>query len=197
MKRKRLYALMLVVIMVVASVSGCKKDKYEEYYSNTVLITKGEKVKLVSFHELAAYGTIDTFDLIDDNKMIDYNYSVGGISVRREESSLVNGMTIRLVTSFNNFLAYDGYKGVEFMTGPISEALIAYDFKDVKFLDMSGNSVETETAIADDTLHVVIIDEEIDIAISGEIVYYSDNVKPTSASRVKGSPEGVSYIIFK
>lgn len=198
MRYKKIVAIMLFVSLIAISICGCeKKDKYEKYYNNTVLVSKGEIVKIVEFHEISAYGSLETFEMIDDNKMIDFNYTVGGISVKREEAKAINSMTIRVVTEFNNFIAYSGYRGVKFMTGTVEASLVGFDYEDVKFLDTSGNSIETDKALANRSNYVVIIDEAMDIEIDGEIVYYSDNVNPTDSSHVTTTTDGISYIIFK
>ena len=194
---RRIYGLILLFFCV--TLFGCQKSKYDDVTEDTIFVTKSNKVTAVTFNELSNYGSLNTFNIIDDNRMIEYNYSVDDISVSRVES-VQKGDYIRLVTRYNNFLAYEGYIGVKFFAGSLEEACIGFDFNEYKgkFLEYSsGQSIAAQTVMDKKDMYAVIINQEMLIDVSGKIKYYSDNVELIDESHARAPSDGLCYIIFK
>lgn len=192
MKKK---ILVLLLLIAACMCSACKSDKYNIAYE-VVYVSKSSKVEAVTFYSLSDYGDINTFNLLDDNRMTEYNYSVDGIAVSRKLSEVV-GDRIKLVTTYNNFLAYDGYNGVQFMTGTVEESLLGFDYDAVFKSALTDDEVSAEEVMSHKDLYVVIIQQDMNIILDGQIVYYSDNVKLSNESHAVATDDGLCYIIFK
>ena len=166
---------------------------------DTLYVSKSDKLTLVSFYELSNYGSLNTFEVVDDNRMIDYNYSIDGIGVWRD-SAVIVGDQVKVVSGFEDFLCYGGYIGVTCFTGTVEDALVAFDFNnyDGEYKDYkSGEVVSAETIASKKDLYVVIIDQEIELEIKGKILYYSDNIELKDENSVHTASNGLCYIIFK
>lgn len=193
--RKRLH--LVILIMCVFLVTGCNKSssKYTAT-ENTLYITKDYHITTVMYESLGYYGGIDTFNTLDDSRMIEYNYSVKGIAVERKSSEVVDNR-IKYVTRYNSFFDYAAYCGIEFMTGTLEEALVVYDIDKIEFTDTTGNKVLGETLKQNTGYYIIIIQQGIDIEIDGKVVYYTDNVSLSGDGHVTTTADEISYIIFK
>lgn len=192
----RLTKIICTFAVLVLICSGCTKKEYN-VGNNTLLVGKGVTVTGVTFYEANNYESLDTFNIIDDSRMTEYNYSVNNIAVKRVMSEVV-GNRIKLVTEYNNFLAYDGYNGVTFLTGTIKESLVGFDYEGAVLLDAKTKErADTQEVISHENYNVVIIKQKIFVKVDGEILYYSDNVRPIGEGTLETTDIGLSYIIFK
>lgn len=109
---------------------------------------------------------------------------------------------ITVVLEYELLESYNAFNSANLFTGEIKDALKAEDsayFYNVKFLDAKDKKeVSLGDVVANDSLSVVIFEEDVLYQVSGKLKYVSENVEIVSkkTARLKEGQKGPAYLIY-
>lgn len=177
---------------------GCGKEPEESYLS----INKDGSItqKIV---ESFAEENYDQEELrtMTEEKIEAYYLASGGKKIELTQLKESDNK-ITVVLEYDLLESYNAFNQAALFTGNIKDALEAEDssyFYNVKFINAKDNKeISMADVIADESLSVVIFEENMLYQVSGKLKYVSENVEIVSkkTARLKEGQSGPGYLIY-
>lgn len=177
MKKVRVLGL---AVLMTGLLSGCEKFSPEE---TAISVNKdGEIVSFITESFEKDYYRADELEASIDQAIYNYNEQVGGENIEKKKFE-VKDQAAKLTINYASGEDYARFNGVTLFAGDVLGAYnVGYDFKG------GFQSVDKGTVIAPVTGNeilnsynygIVILEENIEVKVPGNIVYVSDNVEVT------------------
>lgn len=206
--RKILHSIVWIITFVM--LTGCAKF---EPQMNAVSVDKEGKLTR-AFVDTFVDESNQPYDVEEIRGMMEeeleaYNRKFGLDHVLLKSCELKDGiLTIQIECDAAKYYAdYSSYYNddfttpeadVEFFVGTVAEAA-GYDFSG-KFTDSEGASVSATEILANEKLHVVVLNEPLLVNTPGKILYVSTNVEMLGDKQAQVKDQGQlarAYIIYK
>lgn len=186
---KRMAALEMVILFCIMILVGCGRS-YDADTSTVYILKKGKIVSTDVDNFSEENYDKKEFETFVKETIKAYTDENGKNTVKLDNLSIADN-TATLTLQYASAEDYSRFSGIDLFTGSLTEALTAgYDF-DVGFVDVdSGDECDTSKVLDDSSLNVAIIKGNVNLEVSGDIVYYSqENVKLTGDRTVTISPD--------
>lgn len=169
---KKVTGLAMVVILCIGIFAACGKNSYDAETNTIYILKKGKIVsKDVESFDEDVYKNADLKDYVE-NAIREYTDENGKNSVKFESLS-VEDNTASLILKYASASDYADFTGTDLFTGTVTEALAAgYTFEE-EFVDTDGKTCDTATVLDDSSLKVAIVKGNLNVHVSGEIVYFT------------------------
>ena len=196
--------LLVAVIAVIAVIQSQKLDAD----TDTVLVKENQTIQAVNVSELnhAYYDEAELKRFIK-NAVADYVKKNGTDSVKISRLKFKDNKA-KLYLNYKNYEAYAGFNGVEFFTGNMVQAQAqGYVFPEKMLAVTNGNTesaVDTDQLTRQDDLQVIVLGQNTDVKVRGDILYISDGqVKLSSRNTATvtcdsgNGNQTLAYIVYK
>lgn len=198
MKKVTLIVLSMLMLVVIA---GCGKDKdsitAKNVTRNTIVIKKDNTVQssVVEDFDKNYYSSQELEDFIKE-EMSDYNEKNGKDAVTMDSIHIAD-QKASVVFNYRTIAEYAEFNNVEAQVLSTQEALDNTDImKNLEFVDYeTGATIEKEVAFSNQAAKVLIVNEALEIKISGDIKYYS-NADQTDKGILHSTGNGISVVVF-
>ncbi len=210
--RNRLIALITIVVVAIVAVVlvVCKKAGVfdERAETSTLTITKDGTViceEVTTFDE-SFYDKAQLKKFVK-TEIDNYNKEAGDSEIKLN-SLTVKGETAYAKTTYKTVDDYCAFTGIELFAGSMSQAKKAYDFADAFVTvkeGVKGTSAEPLDITSQKKLKVLVVKENINVSVDGEILYVSDSSTSMIDNHTVAiaQPDGnedatqLTYIIYK
>ena len=210
--RNRLIALCVIAVAVIGAVAFfvCKMlgvfDKQTEV--STLTLTDDGKViceEVTTFDEsFYDKGELKKFIKSEIDK---YNQKAGSGKVKLDTLK-VSGKTAYAKTIYASCEDYQAFTGIDVYAGTVKKAKKSYDFQDAFVTvkeGVKGTQAETLDITSQGKLKVLIVKENINVIVPGEIIYVSDGAttmvdkNTVSIAQPDGNQDAtqLTYILYK
>lgn len=140
----------------------------------------------------------------EDIKVFNKNVKSDNVKL---ESCEIKDETPRIEIEYSSYEDYAAYHKTTLYFGTVKEAQSAgFDFKG-EFADNNGETAAVSTILANDSdWHVAILEEPVNVRVSGDILYASKNAEITGSKEAKIvseedegaiTTESLAYLIYK
>lgn len=206
MIRCRKVCLGILAVLVTGIFSGC--DNLKDVETTTISIgSKGAVTEaIVERMEGESFSAEELQSFVSED-VKSFNEKNGSEAIELK-SCEIEKKVVRIVLEYGTCADYAAYHGTDLFWGTVEEAKAAgYNF-DAEFKDNSGESAAASTILANDKgWQVVILEEPVNVKVSGDILYASANAEIAAKREAKiesGSGEEGTvttdapvYLIFK
>lgn len=188
------FQMVLSVLAVMSVLSGC--TNYAKEYDENTLVVKGNG----SFVEIAIEdfedSSIKAEDLITyiDEEISSYNDEAGKNKVKKVSMDTEDMSKAKLVLKYKDMESYNGFNSLSCTYKDFSEVEES-EFEGT-FKSSDGKTVKVSDMTDTEKAEVLILSEKANIVVSGDILYYNDEVKVKDGV-VTSSGDGNAIIIFK
>ncbi len=192
---RKLISLCLLTCSILL-LAGCLGSVPEE---NTIAVNKrGEITNTIVEDFDKDFYDADELESEIEAELAEYNKNFAADHVSMETFE-VEDKVATLQLSFDESKYYTDYTGLTLFVGTLSEAEDeGYDLSG-EFVDADGNATDPETAAAGEDVHVLILEEAVNVQVPGTIlaVCSGDNVTVTGNREASIAEAKLSYIIYE
>lgn len=186
--------MVLPALVLMCALSGC--TNYAKEYDANTLVVKGNGSLVEIAIEDFKDSSVKAEDLTSyvDEEISSYNDEAGKNSVKKVSIDTEDMSKVKLVLKYKDMESYNGFNSLN---------CTYTDFSDVEESELEGrfkSSDEKSVKVADMTdtekAEVLILSEKANVVVSGDILYYNDEVEVKDGV-ITSSGEGNAIIIFK
>lgn len=175
-----------LAVLLMGLLSGCEKFTPQE--TAISVNKKGEIVSFVKESFDKDYYDADELEASIDQAILNYNDSHGTENVEKEKFEVKN-KSAELTMKFTSGEDYAEFNDVTLYSGDVVGAYHAgYDFsggfQSVEKGQVTGSATGADI-LSSYNYGILVLDEEIDVQVPGNIVYASDNVEVTGKKTAK------------
>ena len=197
MKKWKLYACLTLCTLLFTGCADANLNlKAEELEKNTLSINRSGEVcsGIVESFDKSYYDKAELKQYLKD-ATDSYNSSMGKdlVSV---DSFLVEDKTAKVVFKYKSMEDYKALNEVEADYFTVEEAIKQKVFPGKLKQVKDGEDVSKKTVETNSNYHVLVLNEEYDVRVSGKIYYYV-NCTVYNNKSVHTSAEKTSFIVYK
>lgn len=201
--RRCLKLLLMVSVCMTAVLAGCgDSGRAAETDSTTIEVKKNGSVTHTIIEDFSAeeYYDLERLKSAIQETCDAYNAGAGGDAVMVKNAE-VTDTKVKVVMEYKDTAAYAGYNQQALFTGTVKDAFNAgYDLN-VTLLSAKeeGKTIGKEELLGMGEKDIVIVREAVDVRVWGRVLYYSDDVLPTSDAKTATVTDAnvLTYIIFE
>lgn len=188
------FQVVLLVLTVMFCLCGCT-NYAKEYNKNTLVVKKNGSLVEVAIENFKG-SSVKEEDLTSyvEEQITEYNEVAGKKNVKEVSMDTEDMSKVKLVLKYKDMDSYNGFNSLNCTYA---------DFSDVKeseltgsFKNAEGKSVKASDITDAEKAKVLIISEKTNVVVSGDILYYNDEVKMKD-DIISASGDDNAIIIFK
>lgn len=200
---RRSLRLLLMGVCMAAVLAGCGgSGKAVVTDTTTIEVKKNGSVTHTIIEDFSAeeYYDLDRLKNAMQQACDAYNAGAGEDAVT-VESAEVTDTKVTVIMKYRDAPAYAGYNQQALFAGTVKDAFNAgYDLN-VELLSAKeeGKTIGKEELLGMGEKDIVIVREAVDVRVSGRVLYYSDDVIPSSDAKTVTVTDAnvLTYIIFE
>lgn len=193
--------VLTLTILIMAVFAGCSMKAFDADEDTVYVQKKGTVIgAIVEKFEKDYYDAEELEEMIN-SEVAEYNGTTERKSLEVASFEVASKM-VKLFINYETAEDYAAFNKTDFFTGTVDEAVTAgYEF-DGKFTDAKDKdaSVNAKKDILKQAeYNVVILEEQINVQIDGEILYVSENTEllAKNLAKVAEGSEGLAYIVYE
>ncbi|HIU76372.1 MAG TPA: hypothetical protein IAC62_10845 [Candidatus Pelethocola excrementipullorum] len=202
---KKCRTLCLLVLAMICLLAGC--GGLDDVKETTISISsKGAVTEvIIGSADKKSYSAEELQSFVEDDIKA-YNENAKSENIKLKSCEIKDKVS-RIEITYASYTDYAAYHRTTLYYGTLKEAESAgYDF-DVDFIDNNGEAAAKSTILSNDNdWKVVILEEPVDVMVSGDILYVSNNAEISAKREVKIAEAGEAktittdslvYLIYK
>lgn len=200
MRKNKLFLAMGICILTLTGCGGTSSVE-KDFDTTTISVAKDNSIYEVVVEEFDKdYYRVDEWKQLTDDTLLSYNQKKGVEDAVSLESYqlLEESKQLEAVFYYASASDYSDIQRKELFVGTVKEAKDAgYALDDLKCFDSESAKI-VEDATEDENQRVIVLHENVDVCVNGEVLYASDNVTVKSPTIVTvGESDSYSVIVFK
>lgn len=190
----------ILVLMTAVMLVGCTGENEVAEQGNSVQIAKDGSITgtLVNVLDQSYYDPEELKTMIE-TEISETNTTLGADAVALNDYQCDSAGNVKVKVKYVDSDSYTAFNGTTFYSGDAVTAKDTYGLNGT-FLDVKDGKITTDDAVVSEDTKVVVLSENVNVIVPGNIVAITDNVEiigKKSASVSLKSEDELAYIVYK